>query len=161
MSAAAAARNSDRCPCRARARPDCASSVLETEIATGIVRWFNPTKGSDSRSNHRFVNATSRACRLTMLMLGSMGKERSRKCWRSSTPDGLKCQLADPNARTRTMTVIEYKGHRIEVSSVGKGWRASIFSAVPPVHGQIVRPILKKVARRRLLPRPNALSKHA
>jgi hypothetical protein len=26
------------------------------------------------------------------------------------------------------MTVIEYKGCRIEISSVGKGWRASIFS---------------------------------
>ena len=26
------------------------------------------------------------------------------------------------------MTTIEYKGYRIEVSSVGKGWRASIFS---------------------------------
>ena len=61
-------------------------------------------------------------------MLRSMEKERSRKCWRSSTPDHLKCQLADPSAQTRTMTVVEYKGYRIEVSSVGKGWRASIFS---------------------------------
>jgi hypothetical protein len=26
------------------------------------------------------------------------------------------------------MTVIEHKGYRIEVSPVGKGWRASIFS---------------------------------
>jgi hypothetical protein len=26
------------------------------------------------------------------------------------------------------MTVIDYKGHRIEVSPVGKGWRASIYS---------------------------------
>ncbi|MFZ0607643.1 MAG: hypothetical protein WBD53_03510 [Xanthobacteraceae bacterium] len=26
------------------------------------------------------------------------------------------------------MTVIDYKGYRIEVSPVGKGWRASIFS---------------------------------
>jgi len=26
------------------------------------------------------------------------------------------------------MTVIAYKGYRIEVSPVGKGWRASIFS---------------------------------
>ena len=26
------------------------------------------------------------------------------------------------------MTVIDYKGYRIEVCSVGKGWRASIFS---------------------------------
>ena len=30
--------------------------------------------------------------------------------------------------RTRIMTVIDYKGYRIEVSPVGKGWRASIFS---------------------------------
>lgn len=26
------------------------------------------------------------------------------------------------------MTVIDYKGYRIEVGRVGKGWRASIFS---------------------------------
>jgi hypothetical protein len=26
------------------------------------------------------------------------------------------------------MTVVEYKGYRIEVSSVGKGWRAVIFA---------------------------------
>jgi hypothetical protein len=26
------------------------------------------------------------------------------------------------------MTVIEYKSYRIEVSAVGKGWRASIYS---------------------------------
>ena len=26
------------------------------------------------------------------------------------------------------MTVIDYKGYRIEVSPLGKGWRASIFS---------------------------------
>jgi hypothetical protein len=26
------------------------------------------------------------------------------------------------------MTVVDYKGHRIEVSSVGKGWRAVIFA---------------------------------
>jgi hypothetical protein len=26
------------------------------------------------------------------------------------------------------MTAIEYKGHRIEVSPVGKGWRAAIFA---------------------------------
>jgi hypothetical protein len=26
------------------------------------------------------------------------------------------------------MTVIEYKGYRIEVGPVGKGWRASIYS---------------------------------
>jgi hypothetical protein len=32
-------------------------------------------------------------------------------------------------ARPRTMTVIEYKGYRIEVCPVGKGWRASIYSA--------------------------------
>ena len=37
-------------------------------------------------------------------------------------------QRADPSAQTRTMTAIDYKGYRIEVSPVGKGWRASIFS---------------------------------
>ena len=34
----------------------------------------------------------------------------------------------NPGAQTRTMTVIDYKGYRIEVRAVGKGWRASIFS---------------------------------
>jgi hypothetical protein len=28
----------------------------------------------------------------------------------------------------QAMTVVEYKGYRVEVSSVGKGWRASIFA---------------------------------
>jgi hypothetical protein len=28
----------------------------------------------------------------------------------------------------QAMTVIEYKGYRIEVSHVGKGWRAAIFA---------------------------------
>jgi hypothetical protein len=37
-------------------------------------------------------------------------------------------QRANPNAQPRTMTVIDYKGYRIEVCPVGKGWRASIFS---------------------------------
>ena len=36
--------------------------------------------------------------------------------------------LFGPCAQTRTMTVIDYKGYRIEVCPVGKGWRASIFS---------------------------------
>jgi hypothetical protein len=36
-------------------------------------------------------------------------------------------QHVTPNALTR-MTVIEYKGYRIEVCPVGKGWRASVFS---------------------------------
>jgi hypothetical protein len=32
------------------------------------------------------------------------------------------------------MTSIEYKGYRIEVSPIGKGWRASIFSPGSAVH---------------------------
>ena len=28
----------------------------------------------------------------------------------------------------QSMTVIEYKGYRIEVSHVGRGWRAAIFA---------------------------------
>jgi len=35
----------------------------------------------------------------------------------------LKC-----NEPRYAMTAIEYKGHRIEVSPVGKGWRAAIFA---------------------------------
>ena len=30
--------------------------------------------------------------------------------------------------KRKKMTVVDYKGYRIEVSPVGKGWRASIFS---------------------------------
>jgi hypothetical protein len=37
-------------------------------------------------------------------------------------------QRVNPSTQTRTMTVIDYKGYRIEVCPVGKGWRASIFS---------------------------------
>jgi hypothetical protein len=33
-----------------------------------------------------------------------------------------------PNTQTPTMTVVDYKGYKIEVTPVGKGWRASIFS---------------------------------
>jgi hypothetical protein len=29
---------------------------------------------------------------------------------------------------TESMTVIEYKGYRIEVTHVGRGWRAAIFA---------------------------------
>jgi cold shock protein len=41
----AAAREIDRDPCRARARTVLCWSALETEMATGTVKWFNPTKG--------------------------------------------------------------------------------------------------------------------
>ena len=42
----AAARQTDRGACPARARPVlCAGQHLETEMPTGTVKWFNPTKG--------------------------------------------------------------------------------------------------------------------
>jgi hypothetical protein len=34
----------------------------------------------------------------------------------------------EATSQNKIMTVIDYKGYRIEVSHVGKGWRASIFS---------------------------------
>jgi cold shock protein len=34
-----------RGPCPARARPVLCVLTLETEMATGTVKWFNPTKG--------------------------------------------------------------------------------------------------------------------
>jgi hypothetical protein len=37
-------------------------------------------------------------------------------------------ERVNPSTKTRAMTVIDYKGYRIEVRPVGKGWRASIFS---------------------------------
>ena len=37
-------------------------------------------------------------------------------------------ERVDPSTQMRTMTVINYKGYRIEVCPVEKGWRASIFS---------------------------------
>jgi hypothetical protein len=55
-------------------------------------------------------------------------KELYGKRRRASTVDCPNAQRAEPRAQMRTMTVIDYKGHRIEVSAVGKGWRASIFS---------------------------------
>jgi hypothetical protein len=55
-------------------------------------------------------------------------KELYGKRRRASTVDCPNAQRADPRAQMRTMTVIDYKGYRIEVSAVGKGWRASIFS---------------------------------
>ena len=36
--------------------------------------------------------------------------------------------VPDPSAQTQKMTIIDYKGYRIEVCPIGKGWRASIFS---------------------------------
>ena len=39
------------------------------------------------------------------------------------------------------MTVIDYKGYRIEVCRIGKGWRASIFSpgsARNPIKGETI-----------------------
>jgi hypothetical protein len=54
-------------------------------------------------------------------------KELYGKRRRASTVDSPNAQRADPRAQMRTMTVIDYKGYRIEVSAVGKGWRASIF----------------------------------
>ena len=62
-------------------------------------------------------------------MIGSKEKERAGQML--GEPDARPSQMpqrADPSAQTRTMTVIDYKGYRIEVCPVGKGWRASIFS---------------------------------
>ena len=59
------------------------------------------------------------------------------------------------------MTAIEYKGHRIEVSPVGKGWRAAILRQARPVQWLIAPPIWRKAALRKLLQRPSALSMRA
>ena len=46
---------------------------------------------------------------------------------RNGTREALKkVKLGEATSR-KIMTTIEYKGFRIEVSPVGKGWRASIF----------------------------------
>ena len=37
--------------------------------------------------------------------------------------------LVSGTRRMNIKTVIEYKGYRIEVSPVGKGWRAAIFAS--------------------------------
>lgn len=37
-------------------------------------------------------------------------------------------RIAAPLRKRKAMTVLEYKGYRIEVGPVGKGWRASIYS---------------------------------
>ena len=46
----------------------------------------------------------------------------------NAPPNRRKRLGVNPSAQTRTMTIIDYKGYRIEVRAVGKGWRASIFS---------------------------------
>jgi hypothetical protein len=45
-----------------------------------------------------------------------------------SAPDAGRAKSVGLDLMARAMTVIEYKGYRIEVSSVGKGWRAAIFA---------------------------------
>ena len=44
---------------------------------------------------------------------------------------GPRCErsLVSDARRMNIKTVIEYKGYRIEVSPVGKGWRAAIFAS--------------------------------
>src|SRR6516225_6383782 len=59
------------------------------------------------------------------------------------------------------MTVIDYKGYKIEVCPVGKGGRASIFSPGSTTPWPNSPFNLEKVARRRLLPKPSALSRCA
>ena len=65
----------------------------------------------------------------------------------------LKC-----NEPRYAMTAIEYKGHRIEVSPVGKGWKAAIFAPGSTRQWLIAPPIWRKAALRKLLQRPSALS---
>src|SRR5215468_9960054 len=56
------------------------------------------------------------------------GERACSKCRRKPPPNRRKRLGVNPSAQTRTMTIIDYKGFRIEVCAVGRGWRASIFS---------------------------------
>ena len=49
---------------------------------------------------------------------------------RRSARDSLLGLVSGPRRRdiAQAMTVFEYKGYRMEVSPVGKGWRAAIFA---------------------------------
>ena len=70
----------------------------------------------------------SMICYKTEAWPQSAEKERCGKCWKKPPPNRRKRLGVNPSAQTRTMTIIDYKGYRIEVRAVGKGWRASIFS---------------------------------
>jgi hypothetical protein len=55
--------------------------------------------------------------------------QQARNCLlRNGTREALK-RLSSAATSRKMMTTIEYKGFRIEVSPVGKGWRASVFPA--------------------------------
>lgn len=56
------------------------------------------------------------------------GGERAPAAYIGGCPTSRGIKGSSPIVQTRAMTVIDYKGYRIEVSRVGKGWRASIFS---------------------------------
>jgi hypothetical protein len=70
----------------------------------------------------------SMICYKSEIWRQSVEKERCGKCRRKPPPNRRKRLGINPSAQTRTMTIIDYKGYRIEVRAVGKGWRASIFS---------------------------------
>jgi hypothetical protein len=54
--------------------------------------------------------------------------------------------------------IIEYRGYRLQVGPVGKGWRASIYSPGPLLHYRTAPPTLKKVAKTKSLRRQKGLS---
>ena len=59
------------------------------------------------------------------------------------------------------VTPMEYKGYQIEVSRLGKGWRASIFSPNSKRPLPDSPPIWRKVKQRKLLRKPNESSTSA
>jgi hypothetical protein len=144
----------------------------------GLVTWSIPKEDSvEVKHRHRHpelyyweISSRSIAAGTTvndLLQDRRNGQNRRRKSpaanlGRTRRPTIPNTRRAKPSAQTQKMTIIDYKGYRIEVCPVGKGWREHLsFRQVRPLHGQIVRSILKKVAGRRLLPRPSALSRCA
>jgi hypothetical protein len=70
-------------------------------MATGTVKWFNPTKG------YGFIQSLAGAAGVTCLF--------------TSQP------LSGP-VSARMLEIIEYRGFRLQVGPVGKGWRTFIYS---------------------------------
>jgi hypothetical protein len=70
--------------------------------------------------------AIDQAARGSMICYGQNRRRKNpRQSLRSAVSSG---ECVNPSTQTRSMTVIDYKGYRIEVRPLGKGWRASIFS---------------------------------
>src|SRR5262249_58359241 len=89
------------------------------------------------------------------------GERACSKCRRKPPPNRRKRLGVNPSAQTRTMTIIDYKGFRIEVCAVGKGWRASIFSPGSTSQCPNSLAIFEKMATKKFLAKPKGITAFA